>query len=316
MAGVRSIIDELVSYISPQINNKNLVIKYIQSMYLAKLGLAHWAIAVFDKTIFGHDSGFGSQQGSENAIQSPVIYEVKVNDNIEVSYILNNKVNELPPHVSHASILLGKSFAKYMLELYHALEGKPLEKNGESKICFKIDTLEIMLKDLDSKLSLPLSEKNKEEDCKGDKARNKAKERVVPLVASAIYTEIVEPGARILVLNELEKLSNEKLEKILDHLLPRGFELKIEKCPPSSEAWEKVFGTEVICVYPMSLLPSNNRHIRNFIAHGGLTRLSKNWCLAIKITMKDGETGKCVPYAVCIVNPLDERIMRAIANPS
>jgi len=318
VTGVRSIIDELVSYLPLKNNEKEEDIEnytnfYIQLMYLAKLGLGHWAIATHV---------LSPRREIRDIIETPIVeYRTLPKERmIEVEYEQNIRSSSLPPHASITSILLGERLTAYMTTLYEALEDEQLDRN---KVCFRINTLENMLKDLASKLSYLSSRTSKNE-------QNVDRKIIVPLIASAIYTEIAEPSARILILNELNKLNSENLEKILDHLLPRGFELSIsEKCPPQNEAWVKIFknnknseNNKAMCVYPMSPLPppeltNSNQHVRNFIAHGGLTRLSRDWCLALQIIKEDdeGKVSKCTPYAICIEKPLDRRIMRAITQP-
>jgi len=219
-----------------------------------------------------------------------------------------NKQSSSPPHINVTSILLGEGLASYMLTLYKALEGTSTE---EGKLCFRIDTLKKMLKDINSKLISNTSSATSGETSEKPVMDNKI---IPPLVASAIYTEIVEPSARTLMLNELEKLGSENIEKTLDHFLPRGFRLSAEKCPSPSEAWEQVFGVNVMCVYPMSPLPPKSEHVRNFIAHGGLTRLSRDWCLALQIKEDKDKGRKCVPNAICIEKPLNMKIMDAITR--
>ena len=306
LSEARGIIDDLVSSLLHRVSKKDDVlteteqkaIYYIYSMYIAKLGMAHWAIKAFRELV-------------NNTPRPPPLMriEYKPNDYIAINYELNkDQYSTLPPHVTVTSLILGPVFAEYLLTLYETLEssieqgaGKQTIRHKE-KVCIRISTLKKLLESLDAKLVAE------------EKYNNTA------LALSALYTEIVEPGARILVLNELKKLLEENPEKILDHFLPRGFKLTIEKCPPETEAWEEVLGTKTLCMYPASSLPPSPEHIRNFIAHAGLTRLNKNWCLAIKIAKESKDKqeldiSKCIPYAICIEKTLSKELLDKIAHP-
>ncbi len=292
IARVRGVIDELVSALPEKLDGmaeaERRAMSYILTMYIAKLGMIHWAMIA---ARYLHTEGR----------KLPVVLEFDVRqksqDEVNVSFKRSNELARmLQPHVVVTSIILGREVVAYINALYEALSPCNVHAGAEGRLCFRIDTLQDVLKDLNSKLS----NKNKESSDKSSCASLPA------LLASSLYTEMVEPSARILVLNELERLEKET-KKTLDYLLPRGFKLEIDCNQYSNEDKEDILGNKALCFHPPSQVPAKETHIRNFIAHGGFTRLSRDWCLAL-----DEE---CKAYAVCVEKPLEETVMNKIAHP-
>ncbi|MEB3860605.1 MAG: hypothetical protein GSR84_00105 [Desulfurococcales archaeon] len=300
MARIRGIIDEFISYrdtINPQqcVNNSDniecRIMMYILAMYIAKLGMFHWF------------TQFLSLSESNNHIEESIFPLIEFRINTERANITFKRVGghlaRIPPHIAVLSNILWDLISKYIGRLYNALiYARKIENNG-SKSCFDINILKLLLDSLDVKISSLINS-----NMAGGDTGGKVYSDI--LTISEFYTAMVEPSARVLVRQELDRLSSD-VRKVIDYLLPRGFKVEFDTNNCIHEDTGEVFGEKALCFYPATRVEPNEKHVRNFIAHGGFTKLNRDWCLALK--------EQCKAFAVCVERPLDLGVLLRIAFP-
>ena len=324
VAGIRGLIDELVSRLpqtlkagpdGPTISDiEDAALYSILGLYMFKLGLYHWGAVLADRLI--------QREILEKTAKDPlrlVSVSMRTSDGkVIIEYNINNTLTTmLEPHVTVAGIVFGREIFRYALTLSNILNAfKPSRTKNEERRCYTLEFLKLLVNDIHDKISLL-------KEGRAQRSRHFGPDADYFRAAlSSFYTEIVEPGARVLVLSELDKLAKDDPAKILDHLLPRGFELQLRQCPVEDRTLDSPAG-KLLCFYPTSQIPAKPKHVRNFIAHAGFTRLSRHWCLALGEPSDEctdepqgSECGKgCRPHAVCVEKTLEPEVMLMIARP-
>lgn len=299
MAKIRGIINEFISSLDIKnlhkcVDNYNKIecgiVSYILAIYIAMLGMFHWFIPLL------------SLLKSNDNIEKFIFPLIEFSINTDRAHITFRRASSysttVPPHIAVLSIILWNSISEYIDKLQEALLYVGMLENKNSRTCFNLNILKLLLENLDVKISSLI---NSNKDSKDSKS--KIYSHILPI--SEFYTAMVEPSARILVRQELDKLSND-IKNVIGYLLPRGFKIEF----PGNCVYEdtgKVFEKKALCFYPSAQVVPNEKHVRNFVAHGGFTKLNRNWCLALDES--------CKGFAVCIEKPLDLGILLKIVFP-
>ncbi len=118
---------------------------------------------------------------------------------------------------------------------------------------------------------------------------------------------LIEPGMRVILLNEIGKYIGDKKKDVLDrikYLLPKAFKDAEIDCKDLLENEMSVKnGGQLYCFTPMSKprIDESNRSddalVRNFIAHAGLNRIIKGMGIVIN--------ENCKTECICVKRPLE-----------
>ena len=310
VTSLRGLIDELVASIpismSELSDEEEKAVKLILIAYLARLGLFHWAIALIKDSNLTHE-------------YMPIVkFEESRESKAGLLKILykNYRKWKLDPYTLVAGLEICGSLMSYLLTLYEAFSSVSNAQGGDHhedhKACLTLETLRVLFEGVERKA----------ERGGGDGGSGAGTTEQYPphlLALSALYEGIVEPGARIVLLNEITKLMKNP-ERVLSYFVPRFLELRMRYDVSEVQLLEEIGGKDVICLYPVTKLQPAPYAVRNFIAHGGLTRLSKDWCIAVtKEDDKEGsETGgaeaKYLTHAICIDRPLPYDVLLRIVK--
>ena len=276
IAKIRGIIEEITSAIPENINvnsieNNNLgyLINNIFFMNLVKLGLIHWALVQTEE--------------QKRSSQLPAIIKIKYDtkiDNIKkiiINYTISDDLdtykNTLEPHIIINTMLLGDELVKYInninkivawtTDLPEEVRNKAKDclsiykdskssENSYSIYCFDLERIKNTLKELINK-------------------RINYNDLDLEKIRLLLLWDIVEPTAKILIINELNRISIDKLKQYT-----RQFSNQI-----------KYNSNKYIVLMPKPIgkrrgSGAANYRLRNFIAHAGLVALEENICYIIK----------------------------------
>jgi len=321
MSKVRAIIDEIVTAVRRTTKQQkqqkegndessNDFIRTAAFLYLTKLGMIHWALHLkLDKKV---------NEKMENVLPRIKVAKTNNSDNKTIKFNYTSESNaSSQPHLQVLGTLLHEELHDYIQGLYANVKELYRKTNDdyleaiESKTCFALKELKFMLDDLEVKLSQAAAQPSQSAPQIDETKQENYKLKLLPDLAklSSFFTEIVEPSARSIMLTEIKRMEEERIERILDHLIPRGLEitLKSKKSEGDEKSKERCLeeGGEALCFYPSTKVPPKGEHIRHFLAHGGFTRISKDWCVVI-------DTKECKVRAVCTEKALDEEVLKRL----